>query len=96
MQLREYNMKGFLLPESINSMAAYHAKLFASGHRSGEYMFRIHDCNAGIRLTGKLDTESDIKEAKEKLLELANAACEFVKHLDLIYTQNFENLNTNI
>jgi hypothetical protein len=50
--MKTYNDKAFLLPDSINSCASYHAKVF----EDGKYIFRIHDCLTGIRLTGDLNT----------------------------------------
>lgn len=80
MEFEIYNKKAFLLPDSINSMAAYHAKLFADGR----YMFRIHDCNTGIRLIGELKCEQDYLDAFDKLSELSIAAIEFAFHIDAI------------
>jgi hypothetical protein len=68
-----YNQKAFLLPDSIRSAAMYHAKIMADG----EYMFRIHDCNDGIRLRGDITDPEQIKEAVTKLRCLARAADDF-------------------
>jgi len=38
---KQYNKKGFLLPNSINSMAAYHIKI----EPTGIYKETFHDCN---------------------------------------------------
>jgi hypothetical protein len=72
-RIKPYNRKGFLLPKSIKSMAAYRAKVMPDG----KYLFRIHDCNTGIRLTGDLNDERDIREAVEKLDCLSVAAKAF-------------------
>lgn len=77
-----YNKKAFLLPDSLLSMAAYHAKIFPDG----SYMFRIHDCNTGIRLRGNLNDSIQLKEAIEKLKALESAMCEFRKHIIETYT----------
>ena len=77
-----YNKKGFLANESILSMAAYHAKLFPDG----TYIFRIHDCNGGIRLRGDLNNENEVKEALQKLKVLEDALREFRCHIDRHYT----------
>lgn len=77
MDFKPYNKKGFLLPDSIHSMAAYHAKLFPEG----KYVFRIHDCLGGVRLTGDLKDESDYDDAAGKLLALAKACNEFALHI---------------
>lgn len=86
MEIQKYNRKGFLLPDSIHSMAAYHAKLFDDG----KYIFRVHDCITGIRLTGQLETENDYDDAIMKLRELATAALMFSDH---IQKQKFINQN---
>ncbi|MDX9703904.1 MAG: hypothetical protein RBU23_12810 [Candidatus Auribacterota bacterium] len=86
MQFQPYNKKGFLLPDSIRSMAAYHAKLF----ENGEYMFRIHDCITGIRLRGVLETEEDYDEAIGKIETLMLACCDFARHLRNIKESAFD------
>jgi hypothetical protein len=77
-----YNRKAFLVPDSIHSMAAYHAKIFPDG----KYIFRIHDCNTGIRLRGDLNDGDQIHEAIEKLRTLENALFAFKKHIIDNYT----------
>jgi len=57
-----YNKKNFLLPKSINSMAAYHAKVY----EDGTYRFRIHDCITGVCLRGDLNTNEGVQEAYNK------------------------------
>ena len=76
-----YNKKGFLLPNSINSCASFHAKIF----QSGEYMFRIHDCNTGIRLRGNLNSQEAIQEAKEKIRSLIDGLKKFEQHIKETY-----------
>ena len=61
-----YNKKDFLLPNSINSCASYHAKAF----EDGRYIFRIHDCITGIRLRGDFCTPENIAEAYNKVTAL--------------------------
>jgi hypothetical protein len=63
---KTYNKKAFLLLESINSCASYHAKVF----EDGKYIFRIHDCITGIRLTGDLNSPESISEAYNKVTKL--------------------------
>jgi len=63
---KTYNKKAFLLPDSINSCANFHAKIF----EDGRYVFRIHDCITGIRLKGDLTTEQGAKDAIEKMRTL--------------------------
>jgi hypothetical protein len=61
--MKTYNEKAFLLPDSINSMAGYHGKIY----ETGEYRFRIHDCITGICLRGNLNTSEGISEAYNKV-----------------------------
>jgi len=77
MEFKPYNKKAFLLPDSIHSAAMYHAKLFPDG----KYVFRIHDCLGGVRLTGMLNEESDYDDAANKLITLAKACNEFALHI---------------
>jgi hypothetical protein len=68
-----YNKKAFLLPDSINSCAAFHAKAFPDG----KYIFRIHDCLTGIRLIGDFHTKEGITEACNKTSALIEGLQEF-------------------
>lgn len=81
MEIKQYNKKGFLLPDSILSCASFHAKILPTG----EYMFRIHDCITGIRLRGDLNDEVQRREAVEKLNNLALAAFEFAQFIQNNY-----------
>lgn len=85
MQFAPYNRKGFLLPDSIHSMAAYHAKIYEDGN----YRFRIHDCITSIRLIGKLETEQDYNEAINKCVSLADALTKFANHVFTLKVQRF-------
>jgi len=85
MQFAPYNNKGFLCPDSIHSMAAFHAKIY----ENGEYRFRIHDCITSIRLIGKLETEQDFREAFQKTSNLALALTQFAFHVDTLRCQLF-------
>ena len=76
-EIKTYNKKGFLAPESIKSMSAYHAKIMDDG----EYMFRLHDCIGGIRILGNVVEQKEAKEAVLKLETLSNVAGEFVKFI---------------
>lgn len=92
MEIKTYNKKAFLLPDSINSMAAFHAKLF----EDGKYIFRIHDCLTGVRLTGQLYEEKDFIEAEQKLIALSNACVAFSVHIAELRKQNFDKNNFEI
>jgi hypothetical protein len=85
MQFTPYNRKGFLLPDSIHSMACFHAKIY----ENGDYRFRIHDCITSIRLIGKLETEQDFNEAIEKCINLADALTKFANHVFALKAQLF-------
>lgn len=78
---RVYNEKGFLLPDSLLSMSGYHAKLFPDG----SYIFRIHDCQNGIRLRGELNTLEGVREAIGKVAALESALSRFRQHLEKQY-----------
>ena len=85
MDYKEYNKKAFLLPNSIRSMAAYHAKLYPTGR----YVFHIHDCHTGIRLTGQLDSREDFVEACEKAKALAAGLVRFSMHIEMLMRNEF-------
>lgn len=72
-----YNKKAFLLPDSINSCASFHAKIF----EDGKYIFRIHDCLTGIRLIGDLNSDESVKEAFDKVGALITGLTEFQQFL---------------
>jgi hypothetical protein len=80
-QITTYNKKAFLLPDSIRSAAIYHAKIM----ENGEYLFRIHDCNTGVRLRGELTDPEQVTEAIEKLRCLAEAADKFADFIETEY-----------
>jgi hypothetical protein len=86
MQFKPYNRKAFLLPDSIHSMAAFQAKLFPDG----KYIFRIHDCLSGIRLTGELKEEQDFIDAFDKAAALSLALFEFAAHIDSLRNKLYE------
>lgn len=90
MEFIPYNKKAFLLPDSINSAAMYHAKIFPDGR----YIFRIHDCLTGIRLTGDLKEEQDFIDAVEKTEKLAKALYDFSCHVDKLRYELFQKPET--
>ncbi len=77
-----YNQKQFLLPDSINSAAMYHALV----EESGIYRFRIHDCRSAVRLHGDLTDPVQVGEAIEKLRRLSMAAGDFADFIKENYT----------
>ena len=84
MEIKQYNKKDFLLPDSIRSMEAYHAKIMPDG----KYMFRIHDCVTGIRLQGDLNNPDEVTEAVNKLNRLSLAAKDFANFIYNNYPVN--------
>jgi len=81
MSYKIYNKKAFLLPDSIRSMAAFHAKIF----EDGKFMFRIHDCNDGIRFVNDLTKPEEVTEAWKKLNTLANSLWECAQFIQENY-----------
>lgn len=69
MEFPTYNIKNFLLPQSHRSMACYHAKVMEDGIMK----LTIHDCKRSIQLKNNLNDPTEIREAIEKLNNLADA-----------------------
>ena len=90
MEFTPYNKKAFLLPDSIDSAAMYHAKIFDDGR----YIFRIHDCITGVRLIGELRKEQDFVDAFNKTKELALALSDFAFHVERMRCEYFQNAET--
>lgn len=63
---RLLNLKHFLAPHSIESMAAVHVKT----KTDNTYQLRISDCNRTIKIWGKTDTKEGLTEGLEKLRNL--------------------------
>jgi len=63
-----YNKKDFLLPESHRSMSCYHAKVMEDGIMK----LTIHDCKHSIQFKNNLNDPAEVKEAIEKLNNLAD------------------------
>lgn len=81
-RITTYNKKAFLLPDGIDSMAAYHAII----RTNGEYRFRIHDCLTSIRLHGNVNSPEATADGVTKLRCLARAAAEFADFIESNYT----------
>jgi hypothetical protein len=62
--MENYNKKAFLLPNSANSCASFHAKTEDNNYL---YKLTISDCNRSIRLHGYLRDNEQIDEAIAKL-----------------------------
>lgn len=80
--MKTYNQKAFLLPDCIRSMAAYHGKV----KQDGVAVFRIHDCETGIRLWNDLTDPEEVPEFIAKLRTLAAGANEFADFIEKNYT----------
>jgi len=78
-----YNKKEFLLPDSINSCALYHAKV----DKDGICKFTIHDCNGSIRFWNDLNTIEGVTEAYDKV----NALIEGLQGFKDFIFQNYIN-----
>lgn len=62
--MKNYNDKEFLLPDSPDSCASYHAKTEGD---NDSYKLTISDCNRSIRLWGSLASYQDCLAALDKL-----------------------------
>lgn len=78
---KTYNEKGFLLPDSMNSMSSFHGKV----NPDGTYRFSIHDCHTSIRLRGDLNTLEGVQEAVAKVETLEGALRRFRAFIELRY-----------
>lgn len=74
----KYNKKRFLLPESPNSMACYHAKI----DDNGLMKLTIHDCNGSIRLHNDLSTREGVREAINKLTAMIAGISDLLIYID--------------
>ena len=78
-----YNKKEFLAPQSIRSCASYHAKILDDGRA----IFRVHDCNDGIRLWNQITSPEEAQEMVEKMRKLSEAASEFSNFIETNYVK---------
>jgi len=83
MEQLTYNNKNFLLPESHRSMSCFHAKVMEDGIMK----LTIHDCNRSIQLKNDLNNPEEIKEAIDKLNNLANGVIDLMNFIQ----EKFEN-----
>jgi hypothetical protein len=67
MEKQIYNVKNFVLPDSHRSMSCYHAKVMEDGIMK----LTIHDCKRSIQLKNDLNNPDEVKEAIDKLNNLA-------------------------
>lgn len=78
-----FNQKKFLLPDSSNSMACYHAKIMEDGIMK----LTIHDCKGSIQLHNDLTNPEEVPEAIKKLESLIKGLGELQ---DFIYQNHFK------
>ncbi|MEI7503255.1 MAG: hypothetical protein WCJ61_08215 [Paludibacter sp.] len=77
MEKPTFNKKHFLLPNSHRSMSCYHAKVMEDGIMK----LTIHDCKRSVQLKNDLNNQEEIKEAIDKLKELANGALQLMEFI---------------
>lgn len=81
MKTQLYNKKNFLLPDSHRSMSCYHAKVMEDGLMK----LTIHDCNKSIQLKNDLNNPEEIKEAIDKLNNLAKGVIDLMEFIQKKY-----------
>ncbi len=74
-----YNSKIFLVPESINSMAAIFTKIY----KSGIAIIRISDCNNTIKLWNDLNDPDEVVEMMTKITNVQNELEKFKQEIKL-------------
>ena len=77
MEIKQYNKKGFLDTDSIRSCASYHAKILPDLRA----IFRIHDCNTGVRIWNDLNNPEEVTEMIGKLRILGTSALSFANFI---------------
>lgn len=65
------NTKKFLVPESIQSMAAIHIKIH---EEKNEYQFRIADCNRTVKIWGNTHNREALQEGIDKMISIIEMA----------------------
>ena len=88
MEKPTYNKKNFLLPDSHRSMSSYHAKVMEDGIMK----LTIHDCKHSIQLKNDLNNQEEIKEAIDKLKELADGALQLMEFIEDNYVIKQESI----
>jgi len=78
MKYHSYNQKGFLDSNSIRTCASFHAKILPDFRA----IFRIHDCNSGIRIWNDMNNPEEVKEMINKLRVLGTSALSFANFIE--------------
>ena len=73
-----YNKKEFLSPNSIWSMAAFHAAI----HDDGICILRISDCKNSIKIWNDFNEPSQIIDMKQCLMTLSEGISELISFID--------------
>lgn len=92
MEKQTYNKKNFLLLESHRSMSCYHAKVMEDGIMK----LTIHDCKRSIQLKNDLNTPDELKEAIDKLNNLATGILDLVQFIEKEYLHEDKKQFNNI
>lgn len=77
MEYPTYNKKNFLLPESHRTMSCYHAKVMEDGIMK----LTIHDCKRSIQFKNNLNDPEEVREAIEKLYNLAEGITKLKEYI---------------
>jgi hypothetical protein len=75
---KEYNEKKFLAADSIYSHASFHATICPELYA----IFRIHDCNNGIKIWNNLNNPEEVQEMIGKMRVLGTAALSFATFIE--------------
>ena len=78
MKYHSYNQKAFLATDSIRSCASYHAKIRTDLNA----IFRVNDCNDGVRIWNNLNNLEEVIEMINKLRVLGKAALGFANFIE--------------
>ena len=82
MNYHSYNQKEFLAPTSIRSCSSFHAKI----RPDLTAIFRVNDCNDGVRIWNNLNNPDEIQEMINKLRVLGTASLSFANFIEDNYT----------
>lgn len=90
MKYIEYNQKEFLAKNSIRSCASFHAKILPDLRA----IFRVHDCNGGVRIWNDLNSPEEVREMVNKMRMLGTAALSFANFIEDNYTNKMSCLES--
>ncbi|BAV39193.1 hypothetical protein BPT24_070 [Tenacibaculum phage pT24] len=84
------NAKEFIAPESVNSTAAIHSKMYKQQKDRPKCQLRITDCNVAMRLWNFCDTEDERKEFVGKVDTIIEHLLKFRGELGEKFNELFE------